>query len=223
MRERSTDPVLSARPDAARRSRRPHPDAHRTQPPSRNAVAAAALRDGRRTRGQHPCASRPPASRSPRTPVTHAHPVRIRPPHPSNRERPRHQSDDVVVFGDPFWDPLWDIDADLVLGYNPYAYPPRAWETYGPTGPARRNLVSVELHVQTWKASVIVDESTLGQARDYNDDSHPLFLTPGDHQVELQYPGYETLRFTLNVQRGLPRDLHYCHQGRRVIRDRWKR
>lgn len=117
--------------------------------------------------------------------------------------------DDVLVFGDPFWDPLWDIDADLVLGYNPWAYPPRVWETYGPTGPARHGLVPIELHVHPWKASVTVDESELGEARDYNDDSHPLFLAPGDHEVELQYPGYETLRFTLNVQKGLPRDLHY--------------
>lgn len=112
------------------------------------------------------------------------------------------------MFGDPFWDPLWDIDADLALGYTPYAYPPPSW-VYGPTGRARRNLVPIELHVHPWKASVIVDESTLGQARDYNDGSHPLFLTPGSHLVELQYPGYETLRFDLDVQKGLPRDLHY--------------
>jgi len=116
---------------------------------------------------------------------------------------------DIVVFGDPFWDPLWDLDAGLTLGYLPYAYPPRAWAILGPTKAERRNFVPIELHVHPWKASVIVDGSTLGQARDYNDESHPLFLVPGSHLVELQYPGYETLRFDLDVQKGLPRDLHY--------------
>jgi hypothetical protein len=123
----------------------------------------------------------------------------------------RHRNrDDVVVFGDPFWDPLWDLDADLALGYAPYAYPPREW-AYDAQAKvaARRGLVPIELHVHPWKASVIVDDSPLGQARDYNDDSHPLFLAAGKHDVELQYPGYETLRFELSVQRGLPRDLHY--------------
>jgi len=175
------------------------------------AGAGAALAANSRNPLSPPAPSTPPPSaphsRSPRAPTAfdsgHASsPV-------TTRDHRHPDRDDVVVFGDPFWDPLWDIDADLVLGYAPYAYPPRAWTTYGPTGPARRSLVPIELHVHPWKASVIVDDSTLGETRDYNDDAHPLFLTPGDHQVELVYPGYETLRFTLNVQRGLPRDLHY--------------
>jgi len=174
-------------------------------------AGAALAASGRNPLGPPPPSTPPPAS-APHSRAPHV-PTAFDSAHASSpvaASDPRHRvRDDVVVFGDPFWDPLWDIDADLVLGYAPYTYPPRAWTTYGPTGPARHSLVPIELHVHPWKASVIVDDSTLGEARDYNDDAHPLFLTPGDHLVELQYPGYETLRFTLNVQRGLPRDLHY--------------
>lgn len=171
------------------------------------AAASAAEHTSPQPSGPHSPAQAVPHTTSPRAPAP-ADSGRTSAASIGSYHRHRDR-DDIVVFGDPFWDPLWDVDADLVLGYNPYAYPPRAWTTYGPTGPARRNLVPIELHLHPWKASVIVDDSTLGQARDYNDDSHPLFITPGNHQVELEYPGYETLRFTLNVENGLPRDLHY--------------
>lgn len=123
--------------------------------------------------------------------------------HDGHRDRGR----DFIVFDDDvyddsvFWDPVWGW-------YGPWG----PW--YGPE-PSRvyigshKGLVPVELHVHPWKASVFVDTKAQGEARDYNDDSHPLWLRPGSHVVALQYPGYQTLRLDLDVEKGLPRDLHF--------------
>jgi hypothetical protein len=117
----------------------------------------------------------------------------------------------IVVFesfSDPLWDPFWGWS-----WYAPYAYPYSYPPPYSPSSvyarEIHRGLVPIELHVHPWRASVIVDRDIFGQARDYNDETHPLWLTPGKHVAELQYLGYETLRFELDIEKGLPRDLHY--------------
>ena len=110
----------------------------------------------------------------------------------------------ILVFDDSFpWGP-WGWGWYPTYGYElPYGAP-AAYLNYVPKG-----LVPVELHVHPWKASVSVDGNTLGEARDYNEVSHPLWLLPGHHDLQLRYGGFETLEFQLDVKKGLPRDLHY--------------
>jgi len=109
------------------------------------------------------------------------------------------------VFYDPFfWDPFW--------------YPRYGWGVYASNGPAPyygyatippRNAAPVELHVKPRKATVIVDGSDVGQARDFSSEAYPMWLAAGTHQLELSYKGYQTLRVKFEVKRGRAYRVHY--------------
>lgn len=107
-------------------------------------------------------------------------------------------------YGPGWWDPWW--------------YGPR----YGRDGtvvvrPPERGAAMVVLHVRPSKAEVRVDGVTVGEARDFDWASHPLWLKPGDHTVSLSAPGYETLREKVDTQKGLTFHLRYhLHRGEGV-------
>jgi len=70
-------------------------------------------------------------------------------------------------------------------------------------------MSAVELHVSPRKASVKVDGYDVGQARDFNSSYTPLFLTPGDHTLELAYPEHQVLRLKVHGAAGQALDLRY--------------
>ena len=109
------------------------------------------------------------------------------------------------VFYDPFfWDPFWYPR----YGWGVYAsYGPAPYYGYAPIPP--RNAAPVELHVKPRKATVIVDGSDVGQARDFSSEAYPMWLTAGTHQLELSYRGYQTLRVKFDVNRGRAYRVHY--------------
>ena len=67
----------------------------------------------------------------------------------------------------------------------------------------------VVLHVRPHKAEVKVDGVDVGQARDFDWAGSPLWLAPGDHEVDLSYPGYRTLKREVDAKVGLDEHLHY--------------
>lgn len=107
-------------------------------------------------------------------------------------------------------------------GYGPYGYD-YGWYSpfwspwwYGP--PYRRPVfvrprvageAMLVLHVHPHKAEVKVDGTDVGQARDFDLAESPLWLTPGDHEVDLSYPGYRTLKREIDAKAGLDEHLHY--------------
>ncbi|OLD66127.1 MAG: hypothetical protein AUI47_00595 [Acidobacteria bacterium 13_1_40CM_2_68_5] len=109
------------------------------------------------------------------------------------------------VFYDPFfWDPFW--------------YPRFGWGVYSSYGPASyygyaqippRDAAPVELHVKPRKATVIVDGTVVGQARDFSSQAYPMWLKAGTHQLELSCRGYQTLRVKFEAKRGRAYRVHY--------------
>lgn len=79
---------------------------------------------------------------------------------------------------------------------------------FAPTEVARvvhGNMVGVELHVRPWKSQVKLDGKPMGRVTHFDSLESPLWLTPGKHVVELDAPGYESLRLevdTLQVAAG---------------------
>src|SRR6266581_5986128 len=114
----------------------------------------------------------------------------------------------VVVepgFSRPFfWDPFWYPGLGWGLSYS-YGPPP----AYGYAQVPPRNAAPVELHVSPRKAAVIVDGTNVGQARDFNSRSYPLWLKAGTHTLELDRPGYQRLRVKFEVKRGKAYRVHY--------------
>ncbi len=110
-----------------------------------------------------------------------------------------------VARVDPIWGPGWDWDWDWDWGWGPPDYVHVA----APPGHE-----PVEFHVHPWTATLVVDGHGMGEARDYDSDWHPLWLEPGVHVIELEHGKFMTYRFTLNIERGQPYDLHFrLHHG----------
>jgi hypothetical protein len=131
---------------------------------------------------------------------------------PAAGNRHDHDHDYVVFIGGFPYDPLyWDAAYPFGLywgWYDPWWYgPPASGYAYMMAVPA--GMVPVALHVHPWKATLTVDGSNLGQARDFNSSSHPLWLKSGGHKIVLVYPGYQSLEFNLDVGKALAYDLHY--------------
>jgi PEGA domain-containing protein len=126
----------------------------------------------------------------------------------SAARRPGAVRDRVVVgqvFVDPlFWDPFWYPGFGWGLSYA-YGPPP----AYGYSQAPPRNAAPVEMHVSPRKATVIVDGSDVGQARDFSSRAYPLWLKAGTHTLELGYRGYQTLRVKFEVRRGRAYRVHY--------------
>ncbi len=113
------------------------------------------------------------------------------------------------AFVDPFfWDPFWypGFGWGLYDSYGP-PYGPPPYGGYAQVPP--RNAAPVELHVSPRKATVIVDGTDVGQARDFNSRAYPLWLKAGTHTLELSRPGYQTLRVKFEVKRGRAYRVHY--------------
>ncbi len=93
----------------------------------------------------------------------------------------------------PWWGPATYVTRSG--GEEPHGAPP--------------DVARVSLHVRPRKSALLVDGTDLGEARDYRAGYHPLWLSPGEHELELSHPGYQTLRVRLDAQKGQAQDLHY--------------
>jgi hypothetical protein len=102
--------------------------------------------------------------------------------------------------------------------FDPFGYGP-AWGWWG-LDPARPgdyvtlppvppNMARISLHVKPRKADLVIDGTDIGEARDYTFEDRPLWLSPGPHQVEIRFAGYQTLRLGLELSKGQVYDLHY--------------
>ena len=104
------------------------------------------------------------------------------------------------VFSDPFWyGPAWGW-------WGPGPSWPSAYVTMEYVPP---NMARLSLHVRPRKADLVIDGTDIGEARDYTPDYRPIWLSPGAHQVEIRYSGYQTLRLGMSVLKGQVYDLHY--------------
>ena len=125
----------------------------------------------------------------------------------------RHHGTTIIfvpwLFSPFFFDATWGYPY-YYDGYAPYGYPPYGYAP-GPyaLGEAAGDEGYFELHVHPRKASVIVDGRYVGQARDFNDLSHPLMLAAGGHVLEMEYPGFQTLRVEIDAEAGRSYDLHF--------------
>lgn len=112
-----------------------------------------------------------------------------------------------TFVGSALWDPFWPGPAPWAwYGYGPVVYVPVAGNT-PPAAPA--TVARLGLHVSPRKADILIDGNDVGQARDFDPDFRPLWLAPGNHVVEIRYPGYQTLRIQMEVSKGQVSDLHY--------------
>ncbi len=112
------------------------------------------------------------------------------------------------VYADPFfWDPFWYPRFGWGVYYSTGPYGPPPSYGYGQVRP--RNTAPVELHVSPRKATVVVDGTNVGQARDFDSRAYPLWLKAGTHDIELSYRGRQTLRVRFDVKRGSAYRVHY--------------
>jgi hypothetical protein len=104
------------------------------------------------------------------------------------------------VFSDPFWyGPDWGW-------WAPFPAWPSGYVTMEYVPP---NMARLDLRVKPRKADLLIDGTDIGEARDYTADYRPLWLSPGSHQVEIRYSGYQTLQLGMNVEKGQVYDRHY--------------
>lgn len=101
-------------------------------------------------------------------------------------------------YGDGWYSPLW----------SPWWYGP-PYQRPAFVRPRVAGEAMLVLHVRPHKAEVKVDGVDVGQARDFGLSGTPLWLTPGDHEVDLSYPGYRTLKREVDAKAGLDEHLHY--------------
>lgn len=105
--------------------------------------------------------------------------------------------------------------------WGPYFYPSFGWGvtySYGPSPDGNDGnhvqapphaAVPIELHVNPRKATIVVDGTSLGQARDFSSRAYPLWLQAGTHDLELSYKGYQTLRVRFEAKPGRAYRIHY--------------
>jgi len=108
-------------------------------------------------------------------------------------------------------------------GYYPYWWwggPYAAWGVWGYPGaysvPVASSDITYEIpaavttEISPGKATLRLDGEDVGRAKDYRGTWNQLYVAPGSHVLELEAPGYQTLRFTLDAQGG--RTYHIAHQ-----------
>jgi hypothetical protein len=96
----------------------------------------------------------------------------------------------VVVVGGGFYSPFYDPFFDPWYGYQ-YPYPMR------PYGYGYRNYepeASVRLEVKPKDAEVYVDGYYAGVVDDFDGTFQRLRVEPGEHEIELWFDGYKTVR-----------------------------
>jgi PEGA domain len=114
----------------------------------------------------------------------------------------------VIVYAHPhFWFRPWLwLGFGVYLGY-PVSYPlDYGVPTYaygdGMVYPAPVLYGGIAFSIVPDDASVIVDGSYVGNARDFGPTCQPLTLTPGRHHVELEVPGMAPLAFDVDIIAG---------------------
>ena len=108
--------------------------------------------------------------------------------------------------------PQFSIGFGTYAGYPvPYAYSfPYPIEVYGYRAPRERVMITpgsrsyggVALEMSPYDADVFVDGEYAGRVEDFDGTTQPLTLASGLHEIEVQAPGYEPLRFNVLVQPG---------------------
>ena len=78
-------------------------------------------------------------------------------------------------------------------GYSAYGYAPDPFDARGPRGGLR-------LRIQPKDAEVFVDGYYAGIVDEFDGHFQHLDLVPGPHHVEVYAPGYEPLKFDVNIQ-----------------------
>jgi hypothetical protein len=78
-------------------------------------------------------------------------------------------------------------------GYSAYGSAPDPFDARGPRGGLR-------LRIQPKDAEVFVDGYYAGVVDEFDGHFQPLDLVPGPHHVEVYAPGYEPLKFDVNIQ-----------------------
>lgn len=127
-------------------------------------------------------------------------------------DRDRREPFYATVFDpfyfDPYWAPAyWGPGWDRLYWMRGNWYPNMMYGN--PAVALPPDEVPVQLHVRPWKAELILDGSDLGRARDFDSSDHPLWLSPGEHRLELRYPGYQVQDLKVTVEKGVPYNLHY--------------
>jgi hypothetical protein len=103
--------------------------------------------------------------------------------------------------------PRVGVGFGVFLGY-PFGYPyyaPWAYWNY-PVGPLTyvpgQGYGGVSFSISPADASVTVDGIYAGVVDQYDNPQSPLNLPPGEHHIKIEAPGYKTLDFNVNVERG---------------------
>jgi len=115
-----------------------------------------------------------------------------------------------VGFGSPYYYPMGPYYAPYwypSFGWAGYYYPAPPANGYAPVAP--HNGAPVEMHVNPKKATVTVDGTSVGQARDFDTKAYPLWLNTGSHVMELRHKGYQTLRVKFEVRKGRAYKVRY--------------
>ena len=108
--------------------------------------------------------------------------------------------------------PRFSIGFGLYSGYPvPYTYSyPYPIEIYGYRAPRERVMITpgsayyggVALEMSPYDADVFVDGQYAGKVEDFDGAQQPLTLSTGQHDIEVQAPGYEPIRLTVYIQPG---------------------
>ena len=108
--------------------------------------------------------------------------------------------------------PRFSIGFGIFAGYPvPYTYSyPYPIMVYGYRAPRERVMVTpgspyyggVALEMTPYDADVFVDGTYAGKVEDFDGTTQPLTLTAGMHEIEVQAPGYEPMRVSVEVQPG---------------------
>lgn len=127
----------------------------------------------------------------------------------------RHRNQPTRVYVNrsysPYYDPYYAYDP----WYRGYAYPNPYYTSLSPMPSyAYQQVIPVDvaalkLDVKPKDAEVYVDGNYAGQAREFDSSSNPIWTRPGEHQVEIQRDGYETVRATVRVDGGRGYELKY--------------
>ena len=103
--------------------------------------------------------------------------------------------------------PRVGVGFGVFLGY-PFVYPyyaPWAYWDY-PVGPLAyvpgQGYGGITFAISPDDASVTVDGIYAGVVEQYDNPEVPLNLPPGEHHIQIEAPGYRTLDFNVNVERG---------------------
>jgi len=106
-------------------------------------------------------------------------------------------------YADPFWSP-WSYGFGF-YGYGPYY--PGPWPGDGIQAEPGEALVITD--VSPGRAHVFVDGNDAGRASRFDHAYSPLWVLPGEHEVEIRARGYETIRLSMDLERGKYYKLQY--------------